>query len=71
MKNVMCAVAVATAATFAVVGIPTDANAAKKDSTYSRKNAECKRRAAKMHFGIHWIKRNRWIKDCIAGGHPA
>lgn len=30
VKNVMCAVAVATAATFAVVGISTDANAAKK-----------------------------------------
>ena len=24
-----------------------------------------------MDFGIHLIKKNRWVKDCIAGKHPA
>ena len=24
-----------------------------------------------MNFGIHLIKKNRWVKDCIAGKHPA
>jgi hypothetical protein len=38
-------------------------------SAYATKKAECKERAKSKHFGIHWIKRNRWIKDCIAGAH--
>jgi hypothetical protein len=38
-------------------------------SAYAVKKAECKERAKSQHFGIHWIKRNRWIKDCIAGAH--
>ena len=24
-----------------------------------------------MSFGVHLIKKNRWVKDCIAGKHPA
>jgi hypothetical protein len=24
-----------------------------------------------MNFGIHLIRKNRWVKDCIAGKHPA
>jgi hypothetical protein len=23
--------------------------------------------AATMNFGVHLIKKNRWVKDCIAG----
>jgi hypothetical protein len=38
-------------------------------SAYAAKKADCKARAKAKHFGIHWIKRNRWIKDCIAGAH--
>ena len=33
---------------------------------YDAKKADCKRQAKEKHFGIHLIKRNRWIKECIA-----
>jgi len=35
--------------------------------TYKVKKAECKKRADTMSFGVHLIKKNRWVKDCIAG----
>jgi len=35
--------------------------------TYKVKKAECKKRADGMKFGVHLIKKNRWVKDCIAG----
>ena len=35
--------------------------------TYKAKKAECKKRADTMSFGVHLIKKNRWVKDCIAG----
>jgi hypothetical protein len=34
---------------------------------YKVRKAECKKRAGAMHFGVHLIKKNRWVKDCIAG----
>jgi hypothetical protein len=37
--------------------------------TYKVKKAECKKRASTMHFGVHLIKKNRWVNDCIAGKH--
>ena len=37
--------------------------------TYKVKKAECKKRAGEMKFGVHLIKKNRWVKDCIAGKH--
>jgi hypothetical protein len=68
MKNLMCIVAVAVATTFGVVSIaPTDAFAAAKRSAYAAKKSACKERASRMKFGIHFVKRNRWIKECIAG----
>ena len=39
--------------------------------TYKAKKAACQERAKTMDFGIHLIKKNRWVKDCIAGKHPA
>ena len=35
--------------------------------TYKTKKAECQARAKKMSFGVHLIKKNRWVNDCIAG----
>jgi len=35
--------------------------------TYKVKKAECKKRADTMSFGVHLIKKNRWVKDCVAG----
>jgi len=68
MKNLMCIVSVAVAATFAVVSAaPTDAFAAAKRSAYAAKETACKERARHMKFGIHFVKRNRWIKECIVG----
>ena len=37
--------------------------------TYKVRKAECKKRADTMNFGVHFIKKNRWMKDCIAGKH--
>jgi hypothetical protein len=38
---------------------------------YKTKKAECKARAKTMNFGVHLIKKNRWVNDCIAGRHSA
>jgi hypothetical protein len=50
---------VATTAAFAATG-----------DTYKAKKAACQNRAKTMEFGVHLIKKNRWVKDCIAGKHP-
>ena len=42
---------------------------AKERSAYDMKKAECKERAKAKHFGIHFVQRNRWINNCIAGAH--
>jgi hypothetical protein len=68
MKRVMCTMAVVLAATLASVSVaPVDAFAASRHSAYDAKKAACKERASRKNFGIHLIKRNRWIKECIAG----
>jgi len=68
MKKLMCSLAFAVAASFAVTAIaPPDALAATKRSAYAAKKEACKQRASRMNFGIHFIKRDRWIKECIAG----
>jgi hypothetical protein len=38
--------------------------------TFKAKKAACQERAKGMKFGIHLIKKSRWVKDCIAGKHP-
>jgi len=38
-----------------------------KRSAYAAKEAACKERASRMKFGIHFVKRNRWVKECIVG----
>jgi hypothetical protein len=65
--KLIAAIALA-AITLGSFGISTDAFAAKNDA-YAQKKAECKQEAKAMHFGIHWVKRDRWIKNCIAGRH--
>jgi hypothetical protein len=68
MKNVMQFAVVAFIATFAVVAAAPDASAAAKHrSAYATKKADCTRQANARKFGIHFIQRNRWIKNCIAG----
>jgi hypothetical protein len=44
--------------------------AAATGDTYDAKKATCEKRANTMDFGIHFIKKSRWVKDCIAGKHP-
>jgi hypothetical protein len=65
MAAMLVAAALATSASAA--SRVTDFSAAK--SAYAVKKAECKARAKAKHFGVHFIKRNRWIKDCIAGAN--
>ena len=59
------AMAIALAVTFAG-----PVSAASGDA-YKTKKAECKARAKTMSFGVHLIKKNRWVNDCIAGRHSA
>jgi hypothetical protein len=61
--SMAAAVALALAAAGPVSAAPGD--------TYKAKKAECKARASKMDFGVHLIKKNRWVNDCIAGRHAA
>lgn len=56
---------VAALAVAAFVGV--SAAPAATGDTYKVKKAECKKRADTMSFGVHLIKKNRWVKDCIAG----
>jgi hypothetical protein len=71
MKRTMIALAMTAAVALPSASVaaatPTDFSGAK--SAYATKKAECKQRAKAKRFGVHWIKRNRWIKDCIAGAH--
>jgi hypothetical protein len=61
-------IAIMTAAAIGsvVLSAPTVTSAAAKQSVYDIKNAECKRQAKAKKFGIHFIQRSRWIKECIA-----
>jgi hypothetical protein len=66
MKKIGLKIAVlAGLAMFALTAVPTDASAA-TDGGYRAKKAECTRKANDMSWGIHRIKRHRWIKRCIA-----
>ena len=69
MKTAVIALALAVALPTGAVAAGTSTDFSGARSAYSAKKAECKQRAKEKHFGIHWIKRNRWIKNCIAGGH--
>jgi len=50
-------------------GVSTNTAFAAKNDVYAQKKAECKQEAKAKHFGIHFIKRDRWVKNCIAGRH--
>ena len=63
MRQLTTLVAVLALTSFAGV----NAAPAAQGDTYKAKKAECKKRADGMNFGIHMIKKNRWVKDCIAG----
>lgn len=67
MRSITC-IALALALTAALGS--TSASAAQGDA-YKAKKAACQDRAKTMEFGIHLIKKNRWVNDCIAGKHPA
>jgi hypothetical protein len=69
MKTAVVALALAVALPSGAVAAATSTDFSSARSAYATKKAECKQRAKAKHFGIHWIKRNRWIKDCIAGAH--
>jgi hypothetical protein len=63
MKNIhIKALAMALAATFVTTAFSIEVSAAPR-SAYAAKKAQCKQ----MKFGVHVIKKNRWVKDCIAG----
>jgi hypothetical protein len=47
--------------------VSTEPALAAKNDAYAHKKAECKQEAKGKNFGIHFAKRNRWIKNCIAG----
>ena len=63
MRQLTTTVAALALVSFVGVG----AAPAAQGDTYKMKKAECKKRADTMKFGVHMIKKNRWVKDCIAG----
>jgi len=66
----MRGIAIAAAIALTTFVGATAVSAAQGD-TYKAKKVACQERAKSMNFGIHLIKKNRWVKDCIAGKHPA
>jgi hypothetical protein len=38
----------------------------KQDKIYYMRKAFCEKEAAAKHFGVHWIKRQRYIRRCLA-----
>jgi len=66
MRQITTLVAAIALASF----IGATAAPAAQGDTYKMKKAECSKRADGMSFGVHFIKKNRWVKDCIAGKHP-
>jgi hypothetical protein len=71
MKATVIALALAAALAFpgATVEAATSTDFSGAKSAYAAKKAECKQKAKAKHFGVHWIKRNRWVKNCIAGAN--
>lgn len=69
MRNLVCTVALAFAVTFVLTSIASDAFAATTPSERAAQRVECQHRARQMNFGIHFIKRYRWINECVAGKH--
>ncbi len=43
------------------------AAAAASGDRYKTKTQECLERAKAKKFGVHFIKRDRWIRECIRG----
>jgi hypothetical protein len=71
MKNITRIAIVTMACSFGTAALaaqPTDFSSAKRNSVYATKKAECKREAKAKNFGVHFMKRNAWVKECIAGG---
>ncbi len=52
-------------AAFAFTSIPLAAQP-KQDKIYYMRKAFCEKEAASKHFGVHWIKRQRYIRKCLA-----
>ena len=71
MKPTVIALALIAAVAFpsAAMAAATSTDFSGAKSAYAANKAECKEKAKAKRFGVHWIKRNRWIKDCIAGAH--
>ena len=69
MKTTVIALALAAAVALPSAAAATSTDFSGAKSAYSMRKAECKEKAKAKHFGVHWIKRNRWVKDCIAGAH--
>jgi hypothetical protein len=65
--RILGSMAAAVALAIAVAG---PVSAAPGD-TYKAKKAACQARAKTRDFGVHLIKKNRWVNDCIAGRHSA
>jgi hypothetical protein len=67
MKRI-AAIAIAAVA-LGSFGLSTEGALAAKNDAYAQKKAECKQEAKAKHFGVHFVKRDHWIKNCIAGRH--
>jgi hypothetical protein len=64
VRNLACTFG-ACLAVISFAASPELASAAVAKSLYAKKWDECRELARTRHFGIHWVKRNRWIRNCI------
>jgi hypothetical protein len=58
-RMIPLAVAIALAAAGAAL--------AATEAPYKTRLEECRERAKAMKFGIHFIRRDRWIRSCLRG----
>ncbi|HEV7409307.1 MAG TPA: hypothetical protein VGO01_12550 [Bradyrhizobium sp.] len=66
LSAIAIAVVLATGMNAALAQAPgTGADKAAAAKATAAKKADCKRQAKAQHFGIHLIKRNRYIDECM------
>jgi len=64
MRN---AISIAGVIVLTIAAGATAASAAAGGERYKTKTQECFERAKAKRFGVHFIKRDRWIRACIRG----
>jgi hypothetical protein len=65
VRTLAVAAALAIGSTAAMAQTSTPKQDKQDTSAMAAKKADCKRQARAQHFGIHWIKRSRFMDECM------